>query len=296
MAITIAQLRTFLAVASAGSVSGAAEALVVTQPSVSSAIGALNRELGCELLERAGRGTRLTAAGAAFLPYAQDVIGLLDQGCQAARQAAGGPARHLRIAAVTTAAESFVPPLMREFAGVHPHVHLTLDVGNRDYVFSRVLAHEADVAISGRPPADDRLAYRTLAENRIGCITAPGDRLAQEGAVEAARLGDRPWLLREPGSGTRALVVDFLAERGLSPTTLTLGSNGAVKQAARAGLGVSLMSRVAFEDDLAAGHLAEIPLGDGPEARRWFVVWSAVGPVAATVSTFTEFLPAALHA
>src|SRR5437763_11493437 len=88
MAITVTQLRTFLAVLERGSVTAAADALVVTQPSVSSALAGLGRELGCELFERAGRGIRPTEAGAAFAPYATDVIGLLERGAEAAREAA----------------------------------------------------------------------------------------------------------------------------------------------------------------------------------------------------------------
>ena len=88
------------------------------------------------------------------------------------------------------------------------------------------------------------------------------------------------WLLREPGSGTRALNEQFLADHGLEPQTLMLGSNGAIKQAARAGLGISLLSRAAVEAELESGWLGEIRLTDGPPSRPWFVLRSAVGPVA----------------
>ena len=292
MAITVTQLTAFLAVVRGGSVTAAADELVVTQPSVSSAIAALSRELGCELFERAGRGIRLTDAGSAFRSYAEDVVGLLDDGRHAAREAAGVAALRMRIAAVTTAAESFVPPLMREFASRHPDVELTLDVGNREYVFERVLSHFADVAISGKPPADERLVAEPLLENHIVCITGPDDPLAAAGPVQASALAHRPWLLREPGSGTRALGEQFLSEQGLSPKTLTLGSNGAIKQAARAGLGVSLLSRAAVEAELRAGWLGEVALDDGPEPRPWFVLRSAVGPVRPAVATFIEFVRA----
>lgn len=286
------QLTAFLAVVRGGSVTAAADALVVTQPSVSSAIAALGRELGCELFERAGRGIRLTEAGHAFKPYAEDVVGLLDDGRQAAREAGEVAARRMRIAAVTTAAESFVPPLMRGFTARHPDVELTLDVGNREYVFERVLSHLADVAISGKPPADERLVAEPLLENHIACITGPDDPLVAAGPVAASELADRAWLLREPGSGTRALGEQFLEDRDLRPNTLTLGSNGAIKQAARAGLGVSLLSRAAVETELAAGWLGEIVLSDGPESRPWFVLRAAVGPVRPVAGTFIEFVRA----
>jgi LysR family transcriptional regulator, low CO2-responsive transcriptional regulator len=89
----VTQLTAFLAVVRGGSVTAAADELVVTQPSVSSAVAALSRELGCELFERSGRGIRLTDAGAAFRPYATDIVGLLEEGRQAAREAAALAAR-----------------------------------------------------------------------------------------------------------------------------------------------------------------------------------------------------------
>jgi DNA-binding transcriptional LysR family regulator len=289
MAITLTQLTAFLAVIRGGSVTVAADELVVTQPSVSSALAALGRELGCDLFERAGRGIRLTDAGVVFAPYAEEVIGLLEDGRRAAGEAAGRAARRLHIAAVTTAAESFVPPLMRAFSEQHPEIELTLAVGNRQEVLERVLRHAVDVAISGKPPADDRLLAEPLIDNEIACITAPDDPATANGPQEAIALAGRAWLLREAGSGTRVLNEQFLAERGLEPATLTLGSNGAIKQAARAGLGVSLMSRAAVEGELASGRLGELRLKDGPATRSWFVLRSAVGPVRSQVDEFVSF-------
>ena len=290
MAVTVTQLTAFLAVIRGGSVTAAADELVVTQPSVSSAIAALGRELGCELFERAGRGIRLTEAGRAFAPYAEDVLGLLDKGRLAAREAAAVESRRLEIAAVTTAAESFVPQVMRAFSDQHPEIELTLVVGNRRDVLERVLNHTADVAVTGTPPGDDRLVAEPLMENTIVCIGASDDPAVTGAPVEAAELSGRVWLLRELGSGTRTLNEAFLADRGLAPRTLTLGSNGAIKQAARAGLGVSLLSLAAVEAELAAGRLGEIRLADGPETRPWFLLRSAVGPSRPAVGLFTTFI------
>ena len=289
MAITITQLNAFLAVVRGGSVTAAADELVVTQPSVSAAVASLARELQCDLFERAGRGIRPTEAGEVFAPYAADVIGLLEQGRQAAREAVAVAALRLRIAAVTTAAESFVPMLMRAFAEEHPDVELTLDVANRHVVLERVLDHSADVAISGSPPMDERLLAEPLMDNEIVCIIAPDDPMTAAGVFADAAIAQRAWLLREPGSGTRALNEEFLAAHGVAPETLALGSNGTIKQAARAGLGMSLLSRVAVEAELASGLLGEVRLKDPPAPRSWFVLRSAVGPVREVVEAFVAF-------
>jgi DNA-binding transcriptional LysR family regulator len=127
-------------------------------------------------------------------------------------------------------------------------------------------------------------------ENEIVCIVAPSDPATSAKPVTADELSDRPWLLREPGSGTRTLNEQFLADHGINPRTLTLGSNGAIKQAARAGLGVSLLSKAAVATELATGWLGEIPLANAPEKRSWFVLRSAVGPDRPIVDTFTAFV------
>ena len=153
VAVTLTQLRSFLAVVRTGSVGGAADALVVTQPSVSAAVAALARELGTELLERDGRGVRPTAAGAAYAPFALDVVGLLEKGARAAREEGAAAGREVRVAAVTTAAESFVPGLLRAFSRAHPDVRVTLDVGNRARVLELLDHPCGGPRLRGQPAA-----------------------------------------------------------------------------------------------------------------------------------------------
>jgi DNA-binding transcriptional LysR family regulator len=298
MAVTLTQLVAFLTVVRRGSVTAAAEELVVTQPSVSAAVSALERELGVRLTERAGRTVRPTAAGAAYAPYASDVLGLLEQGARVAREAEEAGPQSLRISAVTTAGEYVVPQLIQVFRERRPEVDISLDVGNREVVFQRVLDHRVDVAVTGRIPDEDRLVGVDFADNEFVLVTAANDPLARRRWVAMEELEPRPWLLREPGSGTRTLCEEFLASRGIAPSVLTLGSNGAIKQAARAGLGVALQSRAAVELELKLGLLATItPRGGLPE-RRWHVVRSAVGPVREDVEAFMAFCtsPAARQA
>jgi LysR family transcriptional regulator, low CO2-responsive transcriptional regulator len=293
MAITLTQLRSFLAVLETGSVTAAAEELYVTQPSVSAAVSALSKELGVDLTNRMGRSVEPTAAGEAFAPYAAHVIGLLDQGGRAAREVAGAAARELRIAAVTTAAEHIVPQLVQEFSASHPELTLTLDVGNRQRVFRELASHRADVAIGGRPPPGGQLSGEPFLDNPILLITAPGDPLARRHSVPVGELGTRPWLLRETGSGTRSMTEEFLARHELSPRMLTMGSNGAIKQATRAGLGVSLQSRAATALELEHGLLDTISLREPLPRREWYVLWPSVGPLREPIREFRDFVTSA---
>ncbi|MGH2841616.1 MAG: LysR substrate-binding domain-containing protein, partial [Solirubrobacteraceae bacterium] len=207
----------------------------------------------------------------------------------AAREAAHLADRRLRLAAVTTAAESFVPPLMRAFGMGHDEIGLTLAVGNREHVLDLVLDHHADVAIGGRPPRDPRIQSQAIMPNEFVLITHPDDPHATGGTVDSAELERRVWLLREPGSGTRVVNEEFLASSALEPQTLTLGSNGAIKQAARAGIGVAFISRAAVALELEAGLLAALPVRHRPAARRWYAMCSTVGPQRAAVERFMAF-------
>ena len=114
-------------------------------------------------------------------------------------------------------------------------------------------------------------------------------------AVEVDALAGRRWLLREPGSGTRLANEQFLASAGVPAETLTLGSNGAIKQAARAGLGISFVSRDAVAHELASGVLGIIPVASGPPARAWYAMHSTVGPARPLVAEFMD-VPARRHA
>lgn len=288
MAVTVTQLRSFLAVVRTGSVTAAAEELVVSQPSVSAAVSALTRELGVELTERVGRNVRPSPAGKVFASYAADIIGLLDQGARAAREAADTAAMELRIGAVTTAGEHIAPQLMQAFAARHPEVDLSLDVGNRARVFERLRAHRSDVAIGGRPP-DDGLVGEPFLDNTIVVITAADDPLASARRVRVEQLGSRPWLLREDGSGTRSMTEEFLAAHDLHPPVRTMGSNGAIKQAARAGLGVSLQSRLATHLEVELGLLAIVSVDVPLPRRRWYVIRPTHGPSRPAVDRFLQF-------
>ena len=227
------------------------EELVVTQPSVSAAVYALERELGVRLTERAGRTVRPTAAGVAYAPYASDVLGLLEQGGRAAREAEEALSNTLRVSAVTTAGEYLVPQLIQAFRERRPEVEISLDVGNREVVFQRVLDHKVDVAVTGRIPDDERFFGVDFADNEFVLVTAAGDPLARRRwvAIDGAGPTGRGFSASRARGRGRS-VEEFLASRGIEPNVLTLGSNGAIKQAARSGLGIALQSRAAVELEL----------------------------------------------
>lgn len=290
--MTLVQLRTFLAVAETGSIRAAAERLVVTQAAVSSSLAALQRSLGITLLSREGRGIRLTEAGTTYADYARRVLGLLTE----AREAAAGetdPGRgRLRIAAITTGGEQVLPQLLASFRTAYPYAGVSLEVGNRERVRALLQSHDVDLLLGGRPQHGsghpDQVIHAIRRNELI--VVAPGTEKATAASpwpVRLARLAEQPWLVREPGSGTRDTTEALLEQLELAPTVLTVGSNGAVREAVGAALGVSVMSRDAVSEELAGGHLVEIPTPLTPLRRDWYLV-AHRGPLPATAALFVR--------
>lgn len=289
MPLTLTQIRSFLAVREAGSVHAAAGQLLVSQPSVSAALSALGRELGVALVERHGRGVRLTEGGQAFAPYAAQALGLIEQGRNAAREAARPEHSRIRLAAVNTAGEYLAPAIIRAYRQVNPGTSVLLEVGNRASVLERLESRRADIGIGGRP-AGRPVSGRPFFANELIVV----------GKEVPADLAATPWLLRGEGSGTRLATERLLADLGLGggsnaaearrPELLTLGSNGAIKQGLAVGLGITLISRLAVARELADGTLREIAVPGTPLRRPWFVLLPTSGPRRPAVQAFAAFL------
>jgi DNA-binding transcriptional LysR family regulator len=275
--ISLHQLQTFLAVVRAGSVRGASDALVVSQPAVSAALAGLQREVGAPLLERNGRGVRVTSAGEQLAAYGRRVFALLDEMLVETRVAAGAHAAVVRLAVVTTAAEQLVPSLLAGFDG---RADVQLHVANRDGVWDLVAHGEAELALAGRPP-DPR--FRSLAVRPNELVVVAGAETARSSV-----LAEATWLLREPGSGTRAATETLLEALGITPRSITIGSNDAIRACVRAGLGVSLLSRGMVARDLAEAALTELPTPQTPLRRDWHLVALSARPLTAASNRFLE--------
>jgi LysR family transcriptional regulator, low CO2-responsive transcriptional regulator len=275
--VTLNQLRTFLAVAETGSVRAAAGELVVTQAAVSASLAALQNSLGVALVEPDGRGLRLTSAGAAYTGYARRILGLLDEGGRAAVAAADPERGELRIAAVTTAAEQIVPAILGGFRRAHPQTGVRLEAGNRDRVRALLDRHQVDLVLAGRPEPGWDVVVHGVRPHELVVVAAPElaatapDATAPGAAGLLPWLARQTWLLREPGSGTRASTDALLTDTDIAPRTLMVGSNVAIRESAQVGLGITLLSRDAVAAELAAGKLAEIGVPGTPLHRDWYL-------------------------
>jgi DNA-binding transcriptional LysR family regulator len=265
---TTARLRALVELADTGSVRAAATRLFVTEASVSAAVTALARDVGVPLVEKNGRGIRLTESGQVYARYARTILGLQDEALAAARGEKSPETGLVRLAAATTAGDRLLPDLLAAFLVTHPGIDLRLHVAPRDEVWKMLEHHEVDLAMAGRPPEQLSLTIRVTRANTLVVVGSPG-------LLADFSPGLATWLLREEGSGTRATCLGLLAALDVGPPTLTLGSNGAVVAGAVAGLGVTLVSRDAVREECRGGRLVELPMNGTPLDRPWHAVTHA---------------------
>lgn len=256
-------LALFAAVCEAGSISRAAERLMISQPAVSLQVAELEKALGLPLLERLPRGVRPTAAGALLNGYARQITTLETQADLAIREFRGLVRGRLIVGASLTIGSYLAPALLADFHARHPAIDITLDVANTRDVQDRVLRSEIEIGLTEGFVEDAALQATVFARDELVLVVGPAHPLAGRKLVTAGRLAEHELVLREPGSGTRAVVERAIRSRGLTPrVAMSLGSTEAVKAAVSRGIGAGFVSALAVETEVAAGTLLRIRVGD----------------------------------
>ena len=288
--VTFAQLQTLMAIAEAGSLIAAAEALNMTPAALTARVKGLEEAMGITLFGRTPNGLKLNSAGDVALIHVEGieraVKGMLDA-MDDLRLGRGG---RLSVAVVSTA-KYFAPRLIAAFVGEYPKLELKFLIGNRDETISLLRSHDADVALAGRPPADLAVEKAMIGPHPYVIIAPPTHRLAGKPGLKRDALAGEAFLFREAGSGTRSLFDYFLGDtliRQAQPG-IELGSNETIKQAVMAGLGVALLSAHTIAAELADGRLVTLDIEGLPIVRQWFVLHRADRPLSPAARAFQEF-------
>jgi len=290
MHITLRHLRTFEAVARCGSISRAAVELHLTQPAVSMQMKQLEEQLGLPLLEQLGKRMFLTEAGEALRGHARDIAARMDDLNSAMDEFRGLQRGVLRLAVVSTA-NYFLPRLIADFNRRHPGVRVSLQVANREFVLSALADNSTDLAITGRPPDILDLVAQHFMDNPLVVIAAPDHPLAALQSVPLQRMVEETLVVREPGSGTRAAIERHLSAQGVTYRAgCEFGTNEALKQAVRAGLGLGVVSAQTIELELQTRCLVVLPVEGFPIVRQWYVVHRTHKRLSAAAQTFREML------
>ena len=296
MNITFRQLKMFLALADTGSVSGAAKATHVTQPTASMQLKEVTLAVGVPLYEVIGKKVHLTAHGLELAQTARSMVATWDGFAQSVDAAQGLTRGKLRVAVVSTA-KYFVPRLMGAFCKAYPAVDVSLEILNRDGVVQRLHANLDDLYIMSMPPTDVDLNDQVFMTNPLVMIAASGDPLTQMTQITLPQLHDRRFILREKGSGTRMAVDRYFRHKRFKPDVrLELGSNEAIKESVAGGLGLGIISRHALHGLNDEYGVSVVDAADMPIASNWHLVHPNRKKLTPVALAFKKHLLGALHA
>jgi len=270
------RLEVFAKVAELRSFSRAAEALGLTQPTVSEHVRALEDELGVPLLDRLGRGTAPTRAGALLLGYARRMLALSREARQALDQFQGRLSGELVVGGSTIPGEYLLPAMIGRFKTLYPDISVCLLIGSSRQVTEWIEDGRAEVGVVGARPSPKSLVARELQADELVLVVPPAHAWAGKTEVMLAELKAEPLLVRERGSGSREALERALAEvnAALSGFRIAgeIGSTQAIKQAVRAGVGLALVSKRAVEDECRANLLHCLKVKDLRVSRAFYLV------------------------
>jgi LysR family transcriptional regulator, low CO2-responsive transcriptional regulator len=288
--LTLRQFRVFEAVARHLSFSRAAEELHLSQPAVSMQVKGIEVILGLPLTEQLGKKIFLTEAGREVLHASRAITARLDDLQANLAQLQGIDSGRLNLA-VTSTVNAVATGILVRFRGRHPGVSIHLGVSNRESVLEQLAANRIDIAIMGQVPDGLELEATRFMDNPLVAIAPPDHPLAGQATISVEGLAAEPFLVREAGSGTRAAMTRFFAEKGLElRSSMEMSSNEAIKQAVQAGLGLGILSLQTLEMELALKRLAVLNVEGFPIMRHWYVVHRADKRLSPAAQAFKDFV------
>jgi DNA-binding transcriptional LysR family regulator len=267
--LNLNHLAVFHAVAETGSISHGAENLYISQPAVSKQLSDFEKSLGTRLFDRLPRGVRLTESGELLLTYSRHIFALETEAECALAELESLERGKLSIGASTTIGDYLLPGALAQFHARHPGVTLQMEIANTERIQRRLQEGSMDVGFTEGFVESEDLERDVFMEDELVAIASPKNPIAKLGPISLKRLCKEPFILREAGSGTRAVLERELQTRGASieSAAMSLGSTEAIKHAVADGIGVAIVSRLTTGYETASRRLQIIPI-EGCIIRR----------------------------
>ncbi len=273
MSLNVHQLHIFYTVADRGSFSAAAQALHMTQPAVTMQIQALEERFGVKLLLRSTKKLELTEAGRCLLPQARKAVELMRETDAVMAKYVEDLKGQLKFAASLTIGEYVLPRLLGPFLKRYPDISVSMRVMNTSEIVEEIAHHGLVFGLVEAPTDDPGVLTEPVMNDELVLIVPVGHPFASREEVTIAEVAKEPLVLRESGSGTRQVMVEEMERHGVKEDQLRIvsdfGSNGAVKSAVEAGLGLSFLSVWSIKNESALGILKPVRI-EGVRFRRQF--------------------------
>jgi DNA-binding transcriptional LysR family regulator len=283
------QLRVFEASARLGSFARAAQELHIAQPTASVQIKKLCETVGFPLFEQVGRRIYLTDAGKRVYAGCDDVFRALSSLEEKLTEMRGLTSGRLQLAATSTA-KYFAPRLLGAFTQRHPGIETSLQIHNRSTLIDRLARNEDDLYVFAEPPDEQEVVVQAILPNPLVVFARSDHPMAREKDVAFSRLANEPFLIREPGSGTRMITLKLFEQHGLAPKIrMELSTNEAIREAILAGLGVSILSRYSLGLEPEQTNLVCLDIEGFPVESSWQFVYRVGKHMSVAARAFMDF-------
>lgn len=293
----IKKLDVFCKVVELKSFTKAAEAVRLSQPTVSDHIRNLEEELGQQLLDRLGREVEPTPVGRLLYGYAIKILRLQQETLQALEQFNGHLGGNIFIGASTIPGTYVLPRLISAFRDQFPAIKAVVHISGSRAIARKVMDGEYDLGLVGAIWNEKGLEWMPLFEDTLTLVAHPACPLVKAQPLGVGALLQQPFILREPGSGTRKVLAQMLESKGYKETDLQevamFGSNEAVKEAVKAGLGISMLSSRSVTEDLSRGTLVELQVEEISGERPFYLIRRRNRAMSPASAAFAEHLMAA---
>ena len=296
MHISFRQMKLFLALADTGSVSAAARATHVTQPTASMQLKEVTHAVGLPLYEVISKKVYLTDAGMALAQTARDMLRSWEAFEQTVDATKGMTRGKLKVAVVSTA-KYFMPRMIGGFCKKYPHIDVSLEILNRDGVVARMQDNLDDLYIMSQPPSDRDLSDEVLMVNPVVLIVSTSDPLAKKTPLQLNHLSGHRFILREKGSGTRMSADQHFKKNKFNPDVrMELGSNEAIKEAVAGGLGIGVVSHHALHGLKKEHGVTVMDVKGFPVVSYWHMVHPAQKKLSPIANAFKKHLLSSVSA
>ncbi|MDW7771601.1 MAG: selenium metabolism-associated LysR family transcriptional regulator [Desulfobulbaceae bacterium] len=288
------KLEVFCRVVELKSFTRAAEAVLLSQPTVSEHIRSLEEELGQKLIDRLGREAEPTPVGSLLYKYAVRMLRLQEEAVESIENYGGKLFGRIMIGSGTIPGTYILPRLISQFRKKYSSIQATLRIAGSQLIASEVLNGGLDMAVVGARWKEKGLEWRQIFSDRLVLVVNAEHPWASRRAVGLEELKNEPFILRESGSGTRRVIDQILENHGVNPADLQevaeIGSTAAIKEAVKAGIGISILSVRSVEQDVNLGLLKTIPL-NGIDLERPFYLIKRINRELSPVSAiFRDYL------
>lgn len=290
----IRKLEAFCKVIELKSFTRAAEAMLLSQPTISEHIRSLEEELSQKLVDRLGREAEPTPVGRLLYGYAQKIIQTRREAVQAVEQYSGKLVGRIMIGCGTIPGTYILPRLIGQFRIQYPSIKATLCISSSRTISKKVLEGELEIGVVGAKWNESGLNWIEMFSDELTLAVHPGHPWALKESVSLKDVLQEPFIMREAASGTRKVFSKILEDNGLKESSLQevaeIGSTAAIKEAVKAGIGVSILSRYAVYDDVNCGRMVAVAVQENKLQRPFYLIQRKNRELSPVTSVFLDYL------